>query len=728
MAPEHSPSNRLLQEDRQENIVGITDDGDTAVEPPTKRRRVFLQTMGQQLREVGALQTSPREIATSFAGSTGDASHIQSLNETPKIGGSQHGNVQTQTPESDAVPGMDDQPLTGALMSASKSLWLPGEVLTVVTDSSDTFTFDDLLSWTCSYFDNWHPAYPFLHAPSVLEHFGHVIDHGVLDSTDSLKHKLTILRSIMSVSLIDRRQTAAVMRPVPKQLVFASLNDAIQSVQCMLTDESSIPALQAIVSVQLLFISMLRYNAASRLQGLAVRMAFHLGLHRCPMQFSAFPREEARLRQRIFWSIYCIDRYISIRLGVPLAIRDTDIDACFPTLERHLEGIQSQPDNDGRLDLLGFLARHAEIRGSITELRNKSVLYKQTEVDDAIVIDAKLSKWWNEVDEYLESSSSGTLPISRYHQVTLVVLRHESIIALNKYTVATSKKGSVYDAALQNCISAARCIISTLHKALGRQNINITGAQEAPETCGLLWPSFTWAVWMSAFIMIYAAKEGQVPQNVATRLVDRALEVLEHLTLRGSVWPNACAIAIRDLRAQLIDKRIHSKQAHSNSSNMSRNDQSGNIPSGSIPRRSDSDNDFYGASNNSTRWHDPHTSRAGRPYSHGNHRMLPPGQDTGSSRDISSIQEDPGQSFSNDMSSANFSGVPQPPASPQNRVFSELIPSFRDAEGNGYVYRMGAELGLDLQMPNQDSAELFYGLDTPFWLNDDQWRGLDENN
>ncbi|KAL5348047.1 hypothetical protein ACLOAV_006527 [Pseudogymnoascus australis] len=725
MATEHPPSNRLLQEGQQENIVRITDDGNTTVEPPTKRRRVFLQTMGQQLREVGVLQTSPREIASSFASSTGDASHISSLNETPIIGAPQHGNVQTQTPDSDAVPGMDGQPFTGPLTSASKSLWLPGEVLTAVTDSSNAFTFDDLLSWTCSYFDNWHPAYPFLHAPSVLEHCGHVIDHGILDSTDSSKHKLTILRSIMSVSLIDRRQTGAAVRPVPPQLVFASLNDAIQSVQCMLTDESSVAALQAIISVQLLFISMLRYNAASRLQGLAVRMAFHLGLHRCPMQFSAFPREEARLRQRIFWSIYCIDRYISIRLGVPLAIRDTDINTCFPTLEKHLDETQSQPDNDGRLDLLGFLARHAEIRGSITELRNRSVLYKQTEVDDAIAIDAKLSKWWNEVDEYLESSSSGTLPISQYHQVTLVVLRHESIIALNKYTVATSK-GLVYDAALQNCISAARCVISTLHKALVSPNTNDTGAQEASKTCGLLWPSFTWAVWMSAFIMIYAAKDGQTPQNVATRLVDRALEVLEHLTLRGSIWPNACAIAIRDLRARLIDKSIHSKQAHSNSNNTFRKDRGGIIPSGSIPHRSDTDNSFYDVSNSSTIWHKPHTSRSRRPYSHGNHCVT--GQGTESSRDISSIQEHSGPSFSNDMSSANFTSVPQPPSSPQNRVFSELMPSFRDAEGNGYVYRMGGELGLDLQMPNQDSAELFYGLDTPFWLNDDQWKGMNGNN
>lgn len=342
MAPEHSPNNRMMREDQSED-VGITDDRNTTVEPSAKRRRVFLQTMGQQLRDVGVLQTSPREVASDFASSARDASHVQSVDGTPRTGGPQHVNVQTQTPDSDAVPGMDDQPLTGALMSASKSLWLPGEILTVPTeDGGGTFTFEDLLSWTCSYFDNWHPAYPFLHAPSVLEHFGHVIDHGVSDSTDSLKHKLTILRSIMSVSLIDRRQTAITMPPVPSQLVFASLNDSIQSVQCMLTDESSIIALQAIVSVQLLFISMLRYNAASRLQGLAVRMAFHLGLHRCPMKFSTFPRKEAQLRQRLFWSIYCIDRYISIRLGVPLAIRDIDIEACFPTLERHLDDAQTQ--------------------------------------------------------------------------------------------------------------------------------------------------------------------------------------------------------------------------------------------------------------------------------------------------------------------------------------------------------------------------------------------------
>jgi hypothetical protein len=185
-------------------------------------------------------------------------------------------------------------------------------------------------------------------------------------------------------------------------------------------------------------------------------------------------------------------------------------------------------DVDGRLDLLGFLARHAEIRGSISELRNKSVSHRQTEIDQAVVVDAELTKWWNEVDEYLESNSSGSLLINRYHQVTLVVLRHESIIALNKYTLATSKKSSAYDAALQNCISASRSIISTLYKVVENSiNLELSGAREVPENSGLLWPSFTWAVWMSAFLMIYAANEDQVPQDVALRYV---LRILEHST------------------------------------------------------------------------------------------------------------------------------------------------------------------------------------------------------
>jgi len=306
---------------------------DGTAEPPAKKRRIFLQTMGQQLREVGV---GSGDATSPFAQSLGRGGSVtSSVNDCP-TDRSQGRQVQIQTPESDAVPGEDDQLLTGATMSASRALWQQDEILeNPVSDGSDAFKFDDLITWTRSYFDHWHPAYPFLHAPTVLEYFDLVVQHGIQEVAESSPHKLTIIRSIISISLADRRQTKVVARPVPLQLVFPTVNAAVQSIQSLLTDETSILSLQAVVSVQLLLISMLRYNAASRLEGLAVRMAFHLGLHRCPKQFTAIPKKDAELRQRLFCSMYCIDRYICIRLGVPLAIRDSEIDACFLTSERH---------------------------------------------------------------------------------------------------------------------------------------------------------------------------------------------------------------------------------------------------------------------------------------------------------------------------------------------------------------------------------------------------------
>lgn len=100
------------------------------------------------------------------------------------------------------------------------------------------------------------------------------------------------------------------------------------------------------------------YNAASRLEGLAVRMAFQLRLHHCPVRIGGDAANEAELRKRLFWSIFCIDRYICIRLGIPLGIRFEDVDVCYPHSEKHGTG-KSDEERDSRLDLLDFLARHA---------------------------------------------------------------------------------------------------------------------------------------------------------------------------------------------------------------------------------------------------------------------------------------------------------------------------------------------------------------------------------
>lgn len=120
-----------------------------------------------------------------------------------------------------------------------------------------------------------------------------------------------------------------------------------------------------------------------------------------------------------------------------------------------------------------------------------------------------MAKWANEVDHALELNSDDAVTMNQFHEATLSVLHQESIIVLNRPLLTVSKDGSDFSAALQACISASRTIIRTLAAQI--QLYESTAENKTP----LLWPSFTWATWMSAFIIIYAANEKEIPLAVA---------------------------------------------------------------------------------------------------------------------------------------------------------------------------------------------------------------------
>jgi hypothetical protein len=196
------------------------------------------------------------------------------------------------------------------------------------------------------------------------------------------------------------------------------------------------------------------------------------------------------------------------------------------------------------------------------ENRNKSAIRADhNEADKILEVEAGHTRWWNTVDEYL-SDDEGTRNTIKAHQVTLLVLRFESVLALHRSVLATSKKNSSYNAALQRCISASRSIINTLHKALkGFGAFDGSPGQRGYESTPLVWPSFTWAVWMSVFIIVFAATEGQFARDTALRLAGRSIQILQHLALRGTNWPEACIIAVQNLTSRLRDGSTRSSTA-----------------------------------------------------------------------------------------------------------------------------------------------------------------------
>ncbi|CVK94059.1 related to transcription activator protein acu-15 [Fusarium mangiferae] len=534
MSSHHSPYDNI--ETASHSTLGHS-------EPQGQKRK---HSTSQPGREYGLMRDTGEHDAARFVGSGSGIHYIRAVH----LRLAKRSASRTTEPGSSTIntliPGEDDQLRQDASIRRNREqfLWKDDEVCENSMAAEETF--EDFVEWSKSYFEAWHPVLPFLHGPHVLGLFEEVAKNGtlLLDPID-----MVILKSVLSISLADSRQATPFKKPIPKVYLFNSVDDALASSQFALSQPASIRSTQAALAIQLFLTSMLCLNAASRLGGLIVRTAFHMGLHRCPARYPFFTDKEVSVRRRVFWCIYILERLLCQSLGLPLDIRDDDLDVCYPGEERHT--ITNREENPERLQLLTFVAKHARIRGLILELRNKSMLQRQDTADRAAFVQAELAKWFNEIQDAVEEddladASSTTPAISEHHKVMLLVLKHESAICLNRPGLASEHPSSSYSSAFQACISAAKSILIILKKHRNRHQLSVDSTSAKSQT-PLLWPSFTWSIWISAFVLIHAAFEKQVHLGSAMRHVAAAKDILGHLAARDTSWPEYCLGAIDEL-------------------------------------------------------------------------------------------------------------------------------------------------------------------------------------
>lgn len=60
-----------------------------------------------------------------------------------------------------------------------------------------------------------------------------------------------------------------------------------------------------------------------------MRIALSLGMNREPPSAYLLPLEQQR-RRRLWWTLYIVDRKLSMIMGAPVSIRDEDIDIRLP--------------------------------------------------------------------------------------------------------------------------------------------------------------------------------------------------------------------------------------------------------------------------------------------------------------------------------------------------------------------------------------------------------------
>ncbi|KAL6857845.1 hypothetical protein ACO1O0_005288 [Amphichorda felina] len=480
-----------------------------------RRRSVDQGHWGPTTREHGLMRDTGEHDSARFVGSSSGIHFIRNVHV--RLARRSAANVSKQLGE--LVPGEDDQlrRKTAHADDEHASIWKEGEV----DVNDDTLpSFDQLVRWSKSYFESWHPILPFLHGPEVLR----ILEDASKSGLSSLHHlDRSILRSVLSISLADSRQGTPLGETIPSPFLFGTVDEAVSCSQFALRQPASIRATQAALSIQLFLISMLCLNAASRLGGLIVRMAFHLGLHRCPARYPFFTGEEASRRRRVFWCLYCCERFLSQSLGLPLDIRDDDVDVCYPGEEQH--GVsQAEDGNDERLQLLTYMTKHAKIRGLILELRNKSIHARQDTAERSLFVQTELAKWSNEIQDTVEGAELAddvedeacAKLISPSHRLVLLLSKYESTISLNRPLMASDPSSPVWSSAMQACISAAKsiCIAMKRYSARNRNPADPAGRTLAAP---MLWPAFIWATWISAFVLAYAVFEQQMPLESALR-------------------------------------------------------------------------------------------------------------------------------------------------------------------------------------------------------------------
>lgn len=172
---------------------------------------------------------------------------------------------------------------------------------------------------------------------------------------------------------------------------------------------------------------------------------------------------------------------------------------------------------DSRLAFSCFIAKHAQLKGQVLELCNKSINYRQLDSGPFQELSTKIMKWANELEEYVQCSTSYAPSVSPVQRSILDVLKHEIILSLHRPLLTALKSSSDYRFAMQLCIEASRVLILNLYPAVitTRPPSVTTRDSRIGETEMISWPFLTWSVWISAFFVLFAAAEKEILPQAA---------------------------------------------------------------------------------------------------------------------------------------------------------------------------------------------------------------------
>lgn len=242
--------------------------------------------------------------------------------------------------------------------------------------------------------------------------------------------------------------------------------------------------------------------------GLALRIAVGLDLHRAD-SIKRLDLFQAELSKRVFWCIYAMDRSMSMYLGRPLGIPDTEITLPFPQqlTDEQLEDTTSVVVPNDRPDVKDMstfihvikLRRiNAEIYGVFHSVTAKYLVGTELETERQS-IHGQLNEWLITAPRYATSSSMFQSP--EWFQIAY----HHAILSLHRPSYARPEPSVE---ALQLCADSSISLISCYGSLYAKNKVSYSFVA-------------LHSIFMAAVTMLYSLRASpQVRQDLTKEVIE----------------------------------------------------------------------------------------------------------------------------------------------------------------------------------------------------------------
>ncbi|KIX02963.1 uncharacterized protein Z518_06513 [Rhinocladiella mackenziei CBS 650.93] len=443
------------------------------------------------------------------------------------------------------------------------------------------------------YFRNWHPLFPFLHGPTLLETILGLYEDGRGTGPGvSLRSRLCqviICQCIFNIAALDWGGRSL---PVESQVESPT---KLLSLAGYVASNHDTHSIQALLAAELYLVSTMSLRAASTIGGTLSRVMFHAGLHRCPFRYPQIPPPECDLRKRIFWSAYVLDRYLSQALGHPLGIQDSDLDVCIPgmdELHKPVKGCQQHsttlPRSDEEVlahlprghpgqttrpevtptstsadkadtsfapasmergdveargtskgsEILGHYVLYCRLTGQAVEMFHKSLQNRSIHTEDTVELQLNVHAWWNGLPRNLQDEyTGGKLELSSTFTFFFITMYNYLLLLINRPFLSLPPQSQEFRSSLQTCVTASRHIITT-------------SRHQSEWKLAVSWPGMLSVTWMAGLVLSFACTWKQYPFSKAQREIE---DCIQQMAAMDKSWNNArhCSEALRSLLENL---------------------------------------------------------------------------------------------------------------------------------------------------------------------------------